>query len=501
MDKYLDVLADTSFAFGGAGVAFVAVLVVLLAILMPREMRGKVRLPALLLLMHVGLFIIHRHTKLQAVRRPVELLGLCALLLCLGRTAFLLVFEWFFRHRLKRPVSRIVADIVQALLYFGVALVIFREMGAEFGSILTTSAVLTAVIGLSLQETLGNLFAGLAIQAQRPFEIGDWVQLGAEDAPARVTEINWRATKLITVDNVEVTIPNGLLAKSAIRNFTKPLPITARIIKVQAPYDVPPHRVEAALIQAAVGCPGVMNEPPPVVMLTQYADNGIEYGLRYSIDDFNLRNRIDSDVRRRVWYSTRRSGIDMPFPVRDVHIRQTHEATAQAHQLEQSRLRLRLIKSVDFLAGLPDAALEQLARTSKLCLYGRDEEMVRQGEPGSDLFIVKSGEAVVTVKQDRSDPIEVARLHRGSIFGEMSLVTGAPRNATVRTESICEVLVIGHDEFASVLEEYPDIAQRISDVLATRQAELEQVQVAESDVDMARHSSELLGRIRRFFSL
>jgi CRP-like cAMP-binding protein len=107
----------------------------------------------------------------------------------------------------------------------------------------------------------------------------------------------------------------------------------------------------------------------------------------------------------------------------------------------------------------------------------------------------------VLVKQERGEPVEVARLRRGSIFGEMSLMTGAPRTATVRTASACEVLVIGHDEFASVLENYPDIAQRISDVLATRQAELDQVQLVEDEVAVARDSSELLGKIRRFFSL
>ena len=169
MDKYLDFLADTSFAIGGIGTVIVTVLVVLLLLLMPREARGKVRLPALLMLAYVALSLVHRHVSSPTLHRPTELAGLAVLLLCFARSAFLLVFEWFFKHRLKRQAPRIVSDIVQVLIYFSIALIIFREMGAELGSLLTTSALITAVIGLSLQETLGNLFAGLAIQAQRPF--------------------------------------------------------------------------------------------------------------------------------------------------------------------------------------------------------------------------------------------------------------------------------------------------------------------------------------------
>jgi small-conductance mechanosensitive channel/CRP-like cAMP-binding protein len=502
MDKYLDLLADTSFAFGGIGVVIVTIMVALLFVLMPRELRGKVRLPALLLVAHVVLYLVHRQTSSHAIRRPIELLGLFLLLMCFGRSAFLLVFEWLFHYRLGRPASRIVADIVQVLIYVGVALVLFREMGAELGSILTTSAVLTAIIGLSLQETLGNLFAGLAIQAQRPFEVGDWIQMaGSEEGTGKVTEINWRATRLLTNEGVEVTVPNGLLAKSPIRNFTKPSPISRREVRVQGPYDIAPHCVEAALLQAAVACPGVLEQPAPSIWVTQYADSGIEYAILYFISEFASRGQIDAEVRRRVWYAMRRAAIGIPYPIREVHLRRSSESVTEALELEQSQLRLRLMKSVDFLAGLPQAALQQLAQGSRLCFYSRGEDIVRQGEPGSDLFIIKSGEAAVIVKQEQNEPVEVARLGPGAFFGEMSLVTGAPRTATVRTPNVCEVLIIGHNEFADVLEHYPEIAQRISEALASRQAELEQVQVVGEQKTPRPDSGELLNKIRRFFSL
>jgi small-conductance mechanosensitive channel/CRP-like cAMP-binding protein len=503
MDRYIDLLTDTSFAFGGVGVVVVAVMVLFLALLMPRDLRGKVRLPALLLLAHICLYLIHRATKHQNFKRPLEVLGLFVLLLSFGRSALLLVFEWFFRHRLKRPVSRIVRDIAKVFVYFGIAIIVLREMGAELGSLLTTSAVLTAIVGLSLQETLGNLFAGLAIQAQRPFEVGDWIQMAGEEqgCTGRVIEINWRATKLITNDRVEIVIPNGLLAKSPMRNFTQPSPISRRTVLVQCPYDVAPHLAESALLQAAVGCADVLEEPSPFTWLTQYADSGIEYALLYFISDFEQRNTIDADVRRRIWYGLQRAGISIPFPIRDVRLQQSSDAAVQALEHDQSRQRLRLLKSVDFLDDLPESAREQLARSSRLRLYGRGEDIIRQGDEGSELFIIKSGEAIVLVRQERNDPVELARLGAGAVFGEMSLVTGERRNATIRGSTVCEVLVIGHEQFAPVLEQNPDFAQRISDALAHRKAELKQAHMAGKSSDTEQDSGELLTRIRRFFSL
>ena len=502
MNRYIDILTDTSFAFGGTGVLFVAVIVLLSWLLMPSGQRRKLAIPALLLVSHVFLALAHRQVHARVWKRPLEVLGLLVLLLSLGRASYLLVVEWFFRFRLKRPLPRIVADIIQGFIYLGIAVLIFREMGAEVGSLLTTSALITAIIGLSLQETLGNLFAGLAIQAQRPFEVGDWIQVenSHESATGKVIEINWRATKLLTNDRVELVIPNGLLAKSPIRNYSQPTAITRRQLSVQAPYQIPPHLVEAALLQAASGCSYVLAEPPPATWLSKYADSGVEYSLLFAITDFDRRAFIDSEVRRRIWYSFQRAGIEIPYPVRDVRVQQTSTAPLPQSNEEQAAERLRMIRSVDFLDALPAASLEYLAQSSRSCLYDTGEAVVRQGEQGAELFIVQSGAAVVLV-QTEGQVIEVARIGAGGVFGEMSLVTGEGRAATVRASEPTRVLVIDHESFGTVLERNPEVAQRISEVLASRQAELELAQTASPHIEESRQSVELLDKIRDFFSL
>src|SRR5262249_59228050 len=120
-------------------------------------------------------------------------------------------------------LPRISLDIVHVLIFVAVLLATLSAAGAEPGSLLTGSAVLTAVIGLSLRDTLGNLFAGVAIQAQRPFEVGDWIQF--DDKPAHigeVVEINWRVTKVITLDAVEIVVPNAPLGQANIVNYSRP---------------------------------------------------------------------------------------------------------------------------------------------------------------------------------------------------------------------------------------------------------------------------------------
>src|SRR5690606_4204865 len=173
-----------------------------------------------------------------------------------------------------------------------------RQAGAQLDALLTTSALLTAVIGLSLQDTLGNLFAGLSIQAQNPFEVGDWIQYGEDERTlGRVIEINWRATKVLTLDAVEVVIPNGQLARAPIRNFTRPTSISRRSIPVVVPFHVSPHRVHTVLLGALRQVEGVLSDPPPAILTSGFEERGIRYRVVFFIGDFARREQIDSLVR------------------------------------------------------------------------------------------------------------------------------------------------------------------------------------------------------------
>jgi small-conductance mechanosensitive channel/CRP-like cAMP-binding protein len=407
-------------------------------------------------------------------------------------------------RRLVRPLPKIIRDITQRLVYIAVLLLALRTAGVEPGSLLTTSALLTAVIALSLQETLGNMVAGLAIQVQHPFDVDDWIQFDSEPKHiGRVIEINWRATKIVTLDEVEVIIPNATLAKAAITNFTKPTQASRRSLYVQTPSHVPPHLVQRTILDAIVGSFGVLAEPAPSVVTNALAEGNIEYWVRFFTDQFHKRDGVDGTARDRIWYALARKGIPLAFPNRSVRLVETASASleseARLHKHDEA------LQHVDFLRVLSDEQRQQLAAKSEIRLYIEGEPIVHQGDNSSEMFIIDSGE--VAVLRERADHLgmsEVARLGSGKFFGEMALMTGEPRAATVRAVTPSSLIVIDHGAFSSVLESAPNLAEHISRVIAERQAALAGQDAATQEASRAsvqERSSLLLGRIRKFFSL
>jgi small-conductance mechanosensitive channel/CRP-like cAMP-binding protein len=493
-----------------AGVAVAGALIVGLRLLVPEHGRKLLRQPIGFLIAHlVGVGALQIMPEGAPLRRAISVLSLLFLLASIGRSLVLLVLDVAVGRRLHRPPPKIIRDLTQGVVYGVVLLISLRAVGFDPGSLLTTSALLTAVIGLSLQETLGNLFAGLAIQLQRPFDVGDWIQFDTDDKRiGRVIEINWRATTVVTLDDVEVIVPNGVLAKSPIKNFTKPSPISRRSVYVQAPYDVPPRRVHQAILDAIDGAQGVLPEPPPNVVTNRFADDGVEYWVRFWTDQFHKRDGVDGGVRDRIWYAFKRAGIGIPYPTRTVHVRHDDEETRARAAETATKRREQVLHGVDFLGVLPTDELARVAHEARLRQYLGGEIIVRRGDRSTDFFIVERGEVAVCVPEagEGSAEREVARLAEGKFFGEMALMTGEPRTATVRASSDCELLVIGSETFKKSLESSPDLVERISHVLAERQALLEEQASIRADgggdgAVVAERGAQLLSRIRSFFRL
>jgi small-conductance mechanosensitive channel len=491
---------------GALGIGVTLALLVLLAFTLPRASRRLLTAPAALLGGHILLLLARLPLDPASMTaRVLAVIGLFLLLTALGRAAFLLIIDVGLGARLKRPLPRIFRDIIQALVFIGVALITLRSAGVEPGSLLTTSALLTAVVGLSLQETLGNLFAGLSIQAQRPFEVGDWIQIEPDPRLiGRVIEINWRATTVLTLDHVELIIPNGTLAKTAIRNFTKPSPVSRRIIEVQVSYTTSPRQVQQVLLSCVHGVAGIRPEPPPFVLTSKFADSGINYVLQFFIDDFSLRDRIESAVRQRIWFAFQRAHISIPYPTHTIHMYDTSaDSLARGDAAEHAR-RVQALRGVDFLAALPAVSIERLATLAKPCHYMLGEVIIRQGEASQEFFIIEAGEVSVLFGRGDASVAEVARLGPGKFFGEMSLMTGERRAATIQATADCELIKVDKDSFHEILAAAPHLAERITQVLVERQAALEEnlsARTARTRAETEAKSHALLSRIRLFFSL
>ena len=498
-------------SFFGLGLVAGLVMLLVLWLVMPAHDRRKVIAPSVLVALHLVFEIVaFLLPKTAVAHRPVEVFAAFVLLLALGRGLFVLVVDGIFAGRLARPLPRIFRDIVQSLVYTAVVLVTLRLSGVELGSLLATSALLTAVIGLSLQDTLGNLFAGISIQMQRPFEVGDFIQFDPDPRLiGRVIEINWRATTVLTNDEMEVIVPNGTLAKAPIRNYTKPSPLSRRSVDVTCGYDVAPERVRETILTALAGIPDVLAEPAPSVLAWHFGQSGIDYLVRYFTADFAVRDVTDSAVRERIWYAFRRADIAIPFPRREIYV---HDPAKDEHKTSRAPREAEVVdrlREVDFLAVLPKETLARLATMTHSKVYAPRETVIRQGDPGDTMFLIVRGEVGVIVGRTgvgaTTSVAEVARLRVGGLFGEMSLMTGEPRAATIQAVSETELVVVGKDAFSAILAEAPELVAQMTRVLVERQEELESHLAARAARPkrevIEERTSALLSRVKSFFQM
>jgi small-conductance mechanosensitive channel/CRP-like cAMP-binding protein len=493
---------DQSHTFSGPTVAAALVLIGILLVLLPADRRRQTIQPLVFLVLAGFAFLLRRLCEAPDhpayyVLRGVELAFLLA---SLGRSAFLVVVITG-QSLLRLSPDKIFLDVIMALVYLGIGLFVLSEGAVNPTELFQGSAILTLIVGLSMQSTLGNIFSGLAIQVQKPFDVGDWIQFDDKrEHIGKVREINWRATTVVTLDDVDVVIPNSKLADLPLTNFTKPETWSRRSIYFVCPYSAPPRRVQAIILAAIRDSWGVLESPAPSVVTNAFTDRGVEYWLRFFTVLYDKRDGVDGAARDRVWYALQREGITMPIAAHDVRLRHVSpEQEAETARHEAGR-RAELLSHVPLFAGLPGEALERLAAGTRLARYFTGEVVIRQGDAGSELFIIQSGEVAVSVRDKFEKDAEVQRLGGGAFFGEMSLLAGDPRTATVRVTADCELLVIGKPALAAVFANAPELLEVVSNVVSSRHAETA-ARLAEMSVPVAAHKEPLLMRAARYFRI
>jgi small-conductance mechanosensitive channel/CRP-like cAMP-binding protein len=402
-------------------------------------------------------------------------------------------------ERAGRPISRIFLDVLRLVAIAAALLAILYEAGVKAENLFAGSAVLTAVLGFALKDTLGNVFAGLAIHAEHPFEVGDWIQYDANQAHiGRVVEINWRATKVLTLDEAYVIIPNGQLAQASIRNFTKPEPWSRRSLFVVAPYDVPPQRVQQVILDAIRGSFGVLEHPAPSVVTNDFKDRGVEYWVRLFTADFDKRDRVDGMARDRIWYACAREGIELPVATQQIRLTQLPQPPAERPEAGIER-RVAPLRRVGIWSALPPQTLRQLAERSVERVYAAGEPVLRQGAAGDSMFVIADGRVEVRVGPEAGQSAWLAELGPGDYFGEMSLMTGAPRSATVVALVETRLVQVGKEAFRGILAAEPGLVEPLAAALRERLAARDR---AAAGLDRpAAEVQDIFQKIREFFSM
>jgi small-conductance mechanosensitive channel/CRP-like cAMP-binding protein len=409
---------------------------------------------------------------------------------------------------LRLPLPRIVEDIVVIGGYLLWGLIRLSYAGVDLTSLVATSAVITAVIAFAMQDTLGNILGGLALQLDDSFDIGDWLRI--DDVSGQVVEIQWRFTALRTRNGERVVIPNAQLMKGkfwVIGERESGRGSWRRWIWFNIDYNVNPSQVIAAAERAVLDAElrNVALDPAPSCVAMEFAAGYVRYALRYWLIDPRDDDATDSAVRTHLLASVQRHGWRVALPDQAVHVIQDSDARRQAAELREQARRLAALARIELFASLDDDERHKIAERLVHTPFARGDVMTRQGDTAHWLYILVSGEAEVYWEAPSGERRLLTRLQPGSIFGEMGLLTGAPRSATVVAGSDVQCYRLDKASFEDIIRQRQALAERMSHTLAQRLHQNEELRDAfrreQSESERAAHRADILQHIRDFFGL
>jgi CRP-like cAMP-binding protein len=333
-----------------------------------------------------------------------------------------------------------------------------------------------------MQGVLGNLLAGMSLHACRSVAVGDWIEL--DGTVGQVILVNWRETRLRTIGGHIVIVPNSKLADTTLRHYSAPTSLRRHDVPVSASYGDAPGDVIAALVEAAQSVPMVEKEPAPDAYVTGFKDFCIEYVLRFWSKQYERRMVIEGHVMRMIWYKFNRRGIEIPFPMsgrlldnfmQAVHAQRFEKPLASeiercVDDLLGSDFGRKLLGGPDGVCLLSRDELKAVARDVKRTRFTHGEVLMRQNEEGESFYVLVRGKVQGSItNSDAARPIEF-ELQPGALFGEMSLLTGLPRSATMTAVTNCELLEFDRGAFAHLLSLREEIPRVLSDLAAARSA-------------------------------
>jgi small-conductance mechanosensitive channel/CRP-like cAMP-binding protein len=433
--------------------------------------------------------------KADSIIKVLRLVSFAILAYLIVRALNALIFGLVFRFRRGFEAPTLVRNIFSIVAFTALFFVIFTLIfpDADLGAVFTTSAIFGVILGLALQDTLGNFFAGISLQADRPFQVGDVITVGAQLHTGVVEEITWRAVKIRTFQNHIVLISNSTAAREPIEVCPREN-LNARLVFFNALYTDSPAKTIHVVREAVREADNVSQKVTPIVRIRNLGESGVDYEVKYWLEDYAKYNDTDALVRQRIWYAFRRAGLNFAYPTRTLLV----ERKPKTVERDSGGAIVERLAAVDIFAPLSAEETAMLAQAATSHIFAPGETVIRAGDPGSSMFVVHNGRVEVQLNEN-GRARTVATLSEGAFFGEMALFTGEPRTANIVALEETEVLEIGHAAMKQVFDTNPDLVESLSHIIAERRQGL----AASEELSAANkyQSAGLLTSIKRFFGL
>jgi small-conductance mechanosensitive channel/CRP-like cAMP-binding protein len=418
-----------------------------------------------------------------------------ALVIAIVRFLNTLIFGTALRSAGNHELTTLLRNVLSIIIYVGAFFTIFKSQfpNTDLTSLFAGSTIIGVVIGLAMQDTLGNLFAGLAMQADQPFQIGDVITVPNKGTGV-VESISWRGMKIRTFQNKIVVISNTVLGKDSIEVAPKDN-LNARLVFFNTLYSASPTKTIHLIRDVVRQVENVSNKMRPIVRIRNLGDSGLDWEVKYWLEDYSRYNDTDALVRQRIWYAFQRENIHFAFPTRTIYY---ENQSLEPNFVESVNEIFERFSDVEIFEPLSDEETMKLAQACEAKIFSPNEPIVRKGQEGSSMFVVHRGSVNIQVLENGFAKT-VATLHEGEYFGEMGLLTGQTRAATVVASGETEVLEIKHTAIKPLFEKNPYLIEELTKTIAARHELLAEKPATTGEMQVEKEG--LFNSIRKFFGM
>ena len=442
-------------------------------------------------------FAMQGHTLINNLFRVFKIILGMSLVIAIVRFLNFIAFGSALRSSSEYEISSLLRTVLSIIIYIVAFFIIFQTQypNVELTALFTGSTILGIVVGLALQDTLGNLFAGIAIQADQSFQVGDVISI-SNHGVGTVESVSWRGVKIRTFQNMLLVISNSVIGKETLEVAPRDN-LNARIVRFNTLYTTSPAKVIQVVREAVRQVENVSPKRRPKVRIWNLGDNGIDWEIKYWAKNYRRHNDTDALIRQRVWYAFQREGLDFAYPTRTIYTaKQSEEEEVFVETDDEICER---INNVEIFAPLSDEDTQRISKTCSVRVFAPEEPIITKGQKGDSMFIIHRGTVRVQVMENGLAKT-INTLTAGKFFGEMGLFTGEPRAADVVADSETKVIEIQSRILRPILESHPELVETIGEIIDERRELLAQQEENKKSLTDA-ETRGVFKSIKKFFGL